>query len=318
MYFPLQMFIYFQSIFNSFSPQSEKIRSITNGFIIAACFILLLVIFLTIYILVKFRAKTNKHEPKEITSNRKLEILMVTGPFILVLFFFFWSIKIMNAVLPERHKETPDVVITGHQWWWEISYPSSKSITSNELHLPVGKKLLLQLNSADVIHSWWVPSLAGKMDMIPGTTNYLWMTLSKPGIYEGACSEFCGQQHAWMRIRVIGESPEDFNQWVIINARNALPILDSKALAGETLFKKATCSSCHSIRGTDAKGIAGPDLTHFASRKMILGGILENNPKNVFDWLTDPQKIKPGAHMPRFIFNRDSISALTAYLEQLK
>ena len=176
----------------------------------------------------------------------------------------------------------------------------------------------MQLNAADVIHDWWVPALGGKMDMIPGMDNYLWLTIDKPGIYEGACSEFCGQQHAWMRIRVIAQSPEDYQLWLRDEAAAAETPADTLARAGAVLFQEATCSSCHRVRGTGANGLQGPDLTHFASRQTMLAGMMPNNFANVENWLTDPQKVKPGAHMPRFIFTQDSIRALTAYLEQLK
>jgi len=160
-----------QSIFDAATPQAERIKGITNGFIIAASAVLLLVVALTIYISVKYRAKKNSAEPKQINGSGKLEALMVSAPLALVAFFFFWSVNTMNAVLPDVGNNMPDIIITAHQWWWQASYPGTKVTTANEIHLPAGKKILMQLNSADVIHDWWVPSLGGKMDMIPGTVN---------------------------------------------------------------------------------------------------------------------------------------------------
>jgi cytochrome c oxidase subunit 2 len=209
-------------------------------------------------------------------------------------------------------------VITGHQWWWEAVYPGSKVTTANEIHLPTGRKLLLQLNSADVIHDWWVPSFGAKMDMIPGMNNFLWVTIDKPGIYEGTCSEFCGEQHAWMRIMVVAQTPDDYNKWLVAHTIKAKVPVDSLAKIGEGIFMNSSCSSCHSIQGTIAAGMEGPNLTHFASRQTMLSGMMDNNPGNLEKWLTDPQKIKPGAHMPRFIFSKDSVRAITAYLTQLK
>ncbi|MBK0379692.1 cytochrome c oxidase subunit II [Mucilaginibacter segetis] len=306
------------TVLNTASPQAEQIRSIGNGFLIAATGIFLLVLVLTIVIVVRFRSKTTGGEPRQIAGNRKLEILMVGVPMLLVIVFFFWSLHTMSAIMPPVSDHPADVVITGHQWWWQADYKGTKAVTANEIHLPVGKPLLLQLNSADVIHDWWVPAFGAKMDMIPGTNNNLWVTVKRPGIYEGTCSEFCGKQHAWMRIRVIAQTPDEYHKWLITQSTDAVKPADSVALAGEVLFGKASCSSCHSIRGSDANGSEGPDLTHFASRQTMLSGMMANTPANVKRWLTDPQKVKPGAHMPRFIFNKDSLNALTAYLSQLK
>lgn len=307
------------TVLNTASPQAERIRSIGNGFLIAAMGIFLLVVVLTVFIVIKFRAKkAGSGEPKQVSGNRKLEILMVGVPLLLVVFFFFWSVRTMSAIMPPVSVHLPDVVITGHQWWWQADYKGTKIITANEIHLPVGKPLLLQLKSADVIHDWWVPAFGAKMDMIPGRDNYLWVTIQKPGVYEGTCSEFCGQQHAWMRIRVIAQMPADFETWLTKQSAEAAKPSDSVAISGEALFMKASCGSCHSIRGQIADGLQGPDLTHFASRQTMLSGMMANTATNVKRWLTDPQKIKPGAHMPRFIFQQDSIRALTAYLSQLK
>jgi cytochrome c oxidase subunit 2 len=306
------------SIFEAASPQALRIRQLTVEFIFAAAAILLLVAFLTTYISIRYRSKGQKEDPVQITGNPALERWMVGVPLVLVIFFFFRAMGTMNAVLPDPRGQHPNVIITGHQWFWEAAYPGTMVTTANEIHLPVGKKLLLQLNAADVIHDWWVPALGGKMDMIPGRNNYLWLTIDRPGIYEGACSEFCGQQHAWMRIRVVAQSPRDYAVWLSNQAAGAHIPQDTLAKAGAILFLESTCSSCHRVRGTTAAGIAGPDLTHFGSRQTMLTGMLVNDSAQLTRWLTDPQQIKPGAHMPRFIFAKDSIRSLTAYLEQLK
>jgi cytochrome c oxidase subunit 2 len=315
---PLLLDIHASSIFDAASPQATRIRHLTVEFIIAAAAILLLVVVLTSYISFKYRSKRERQEPKQITGNRTLEIWMVGIPLALVILFFFRSLATMNAVLPDRANHLPDIVITGHQWFWEAAYPGTTVSTANEIHLPVGKKLLMQLNAADVIHDWWVPALGGKMDMIPGMDNYLWLTIDQPGIYEGACSEFCGQQHAWMRIRVIAQSPGDYALGLAREEAGAHVPQDTLARAGAVLFQESTCSSCHRVKGTKAVGMTGPDLTHFGSRKTMLTGMMANDSGNVARWLTDPQLVKPGAHMPRFIFAKDSIRALTAYLKQLQ
>ncbi|MBS1525790.1 MAG: cytochrome c oxidase subunit II [Bacteroidetes bacterium] len=307
------------SIFNVASPQADKIGAVGNGFLVAATGMFLLVAVLTVYICRRYRARAGGPEPAQTSGNRKLEIMMVGVPLLMVTFFFFWSLKTMSAVLPPRPaNRTPDVIITGHQYWWQADYPANRISTANEIHLPVGRKLLVALRAADVIHDWWVPALGAKMDMIPGTENYLWITITRPGTYLGGCSEFCGQEHAWMRIRVIAQEPKDYEQWLVSQAAiDKLPA-DSLTTKGAGLFMHASCSSCHSIRGTAAVGTDGPDLSHFAGRRTMLTGIQKVSKQNIYLWLLDPQKVKPGAHMPKFIFGRDSLLALTAYLSSLK
>ncbi|HVV55002.1 MAG TPA: cytochrome c oxidase subunit II [Mucilaginibacter sp.] len=307
------------SIFNTASPEARKIGWLGNGFLIAGTAMMLLVIILTVRFTLRYRAKENDAEPPQTKGSHKMELLMVGVPLVLVIFFFFWSLRTMSAVMPGRTgDQQPDVIITGHQWWWQADYTASHFSTANEIHLPVGKRILLKLDAADVIHDWWVPALGAKMDMIPGRDNYLWIDIDKPGIYQGACSEFCGEQHAWMRIRVVAQEPAEYQKWLAEQSANAEQPADSLARLGEALFEKASCSNCHSIRGTGAKGDIGPDLTHFARRQTMLSGMEDNTPENVYQWLLDPQKVKTGARMPRFIFNRDSLMALTAYLSQLK
>ena len=278
----------------------------------------LLVVSLVIFIVFRYRHKNGDAEPRQITGSRKLELLMIGIPLVLVIVFFFLSVNTMSAVLPPIGNNKPNVIIIAHQWWWEVKYPGTRVTTANEVHFPTGEKILLQLNAADVIHDWWVPAFGAKMDMIPGMNNHLWVTINKPGVYEGTCSEFCGQQHAWMRIRVVAQSPKDYETWLQESSRNAVQPKDSVALLGEALFMNSSCSSCHQVRGTGANGLQAPDLTHFADRFTMLAGMRINNNKNVNTWLNDPQKVKPGAHMPRFIFGKDSIKAISAYLSQLK
>ncbi len=231
----------------------------------------MLIVVLTIYISFKFRWRENAGEPTQHTGNGQMEWMMVGIPLALVTVFFLWSMKTINIIMPPRGTHVPDIVITGHQWWWEASYTGTNVITANEIHLPAGKPFLLQLNSADVIHDWWIPAFGAKMDMIPGMDNYLWMTVLKPGNYEGACSEFCGQQHAWMRIRVIAEDSIGYQHWLINQSLRA-DGTDNDEKMGAALFAEASCSSCHRIRGTGSSGIEGPDLTHFGSRGTMLAG----------------------------------------------
>ncbi len=312
--------ILLQSVENPASQQAERINRLFNYFNIAAAGMLLLVTFLVVYICIKFRQKKgDTDEPVRTSDNKLLEAVMIGGPTLLLIFFFYQSVTTMKTVaLPVPKGRLPDVVITGHQWWWEVDYPSEHVVTANEVHLPVGKHLLMQMRSADVIHDWWVPELGNKMDLVPSQSNYLWLDINNPGIYTGACSEFCGAQHAWMRIKVIAQNENDFNNWLAANAKDAVVPTDSFAIKGAELFQSKTCASCHRIQGTAATSNVGPDLTHLASRDEILTGLLKNNESNLFKWINHPQEIKPGAHMPDFNFSKDSVQAIVDYLEELK
>lgn len=311
---------FLQSVLNPSSQQADKIYRLFNYFNIAAGSMLLLVIFLVVYISIKFRRKQgDTDDPVQTKGNTKLEAVMIGVPVLLLGFFFYQTVKTMREVSPSVDAgRQPDVIITGHQWWWEVEYPGMDVITANEVHLPVGKTLLLEMRSADVIHDWWVPELGNKMDLVPKTKNYIWLDINKPGTYDGACSEFCGAQHAWMRIKVIAQKENDFTRWLTENAKNALQPKDSLAIRGAALFQLNTCANCHRIKGTEAVANVGPDLTHLASRDLLLTGLMDNNQDNLFKWVSQPQKIKPGSHMPDFKLNEDSIKAIAHYLNQLK
>lgn len=312
-------FIFLQFVTRPASRQADEINRLFNFFNIAAAGMLLLVIGLVIYICVKFRSKTDDPAEKQGKKNGKLEALMIGGPALLVLFFLYETITTMAAVAPavDLSKATPDIIITAHQWWWEAEYPHDKVFTANEIHLPAGRPLLMEMRSADVIHDWWVPELGNKIDMVPGMNNYLSLFIKQPGKYSGTCSEFCGAEHAWMRIRVVAETDEDFHHWIDSNKTAAKFPVDSLALTGEKLFMEKTCVNCHRIAGTEAAGIAGPDLTHVSARRELLTGILINNEANLFNWINHPQQIKPAAKMPELIMDRDSIKAIAHYLAGL-
>jgi cytochrome c oxidase subunit 2 len=306
------------SVLDPHSDQAETITHLTNYFFVAAAFIFLVVSTLTIVFLYRYRSKPGDKEPKPIYNNKKLEVFIVGIPLAMVAFFFYLTVRDMKKVLPDDDNKNPDVVITGHQWWWEAYYPASGVRTANEVHLPVGRKILIHLRSADVIHDWWVPQLGNKMDMIPGRENHLWLTIKDAGVYTGACSEFCGPQHAWMRIHVYADDEKDFSNWLAAHKMSAQTPQQPLARQGALLFQQKTCGGCHRVAGTAAVGTTGPELTHFASRKTILTGMMANNAENVNRFLTNPQDIKPGANMPNFWLDNKTRQALVAYLMQLK
>ncbi len=300
------------------SPGSESIYHLFDYFLIAAFFVAASITFLVFYLSFRYRAKKDDPEPKQNHGNHKIEITLTLITACVVGFFFYLTVSTMLSIQKPAGNHKPDVVITGHQWWWEVEYPKDGVIAANEIHLPVGKKLLINLKTADVIHDWWVPALGRKMDMIPGRTNHIWLTINKPGKYEGACSEYCGAQHAWMRIQVIAQSPNQFKKWEEHHAQPAGEPKSNLAQKGKNLFMRSTCVNCHAIEGTKAGGRIGPDLTHIGSRKTLLTGMMKNDPENLDKWLTNPQKVKKGAHMPNFLFKKQQVRELSAYLEGLK
>jgi cytochrome c oxidase subunit 2 len=214
------------------------------------------------------------------------------------------------------------IMLTGHQWWWEVEYedavPSRRVTLANDLHIPVGRPVVIKVTSRDVIHSFWVPNLAGKRDLIPGYTTAIWLQADRPGVYRGQCAEFCGRQHANMAIEVRAESESDFNQWLENQRQNAMTPADTSSERGPTVFIAGQCVACHAIRGTPAHGLLGPDLTHLATRSTLGAGTLPNSRDRLAEWILNSQQFKPGNLMPPNIMADDDLRALVAYLGTLK
>jgi cytochrome c oxidase subunit 2 len=214
------------------------------------------------------------------------------------------------------------IKVRGLQWWWGVEYfgstPDQRFETANEIHIPVGRKVRLQLEGLDVIHSFWVPSLAGKQDLIPGRPNELTIRAERAGVYRGQCAEFCGLQHAHMAFFVIAEEQGAFEEWLRRQRQGAIPAADAEASAGQQAFMSRQCAACHTIRGTAASGTTGPDLTHVGSRKTIAAGLLETTRGSLAAWIADPQTLKPGNNMPMVPLSPDELRAISAYLAGLK
>jgi cytochrome c oxidase subunit II len=214
------------------------------------------------------------------------------------------------------------LTITGHQWWWQVTYEDPQThrtfTTANEIHIPVGEPVLIKLESSDVIHSFWIPNLTGKMDAITGRQNQLQIEADRAGIYRGQCAEFCGFQHAHMGVLVVAEPKEDFETWRNQQIASALPPSDPERQRGMEIFLSKPCIMCHQIRGTDAGGKVAPDLTHVGSRRYIAAGTLETTRGNIAAWIVDPHGIKPGVHMPTIQLEPDEVQPLASYLEGLK
>jgi cytochrome c oxidase subunit 2 len=304
-----------------FTPASPFARAISDLFVLTlviAGIIFTIVAGLVVYIALRFRATPNNEAPRPEFGQFKFEITWTTASLLVVSILFGLTLNTMRVANPPVGNQKPDLVVIGHQWWWEVRYPSSQVITANEIHIPAGRRLLVRLESADVIHDFWVPQLARKMDMIPGHPNQMWLKADEPGVYLGACSEFCGVQHAWMRLRVIASPPNAFAEWQRQQLKNPSSLLVGKAAHGKELFQQLTCSSCHTIRGTPSDARLAPDLTHLASRRTLGAGVLENTPSNLTSWLANPQAIKPGSYMPNLHLSRVQVNALVAYLETLQ
>ncbi|WP_291689483.1 cytochrome c oxidase subunit II [Bradyrhizobium sp.] len=214
------------------------------------------------------------------------------------------------------------VKVSGLQWWWNVQYfgatPAENFQTANEIHIPVGRNVRFQLEGDDVIHSFWVPSLAGKQDLIPGRPNELSVRAERAGIYRGQCAEFCGMQHAHMAFFVIAEPQADFDRWAEMQRQPAAQPADSEAAAGQQAFLSKPCAACHSVRGTAATGTSGPDLTHVGSRKTIAAGLFDTTRGSLAAWIADPQTLKPGNNMPMVTLSRDELLSVSAYLASLK
>lgn len=212
--------------------------------------------------------------------------------------------------------------VRGVQWWWEVKYLNPAEggpfVTANEIHIPVGRNVRVQLEGADVIHSFWVPSLAGKQDMIPGRLNDVMLHAQRPGIYRGQCAEFCGLQHARMAFVVIAQPPDLFAKWIEAQQRDAAPTDDAEAKTGKAVFEAKACAACHTVRGTLAGGTNGPDLTHVGTRKTIAAGVLETTRGSLAAWIADPQTIKPGNNMPMVPLQPDELRAVSAYMMSLR
>jgi cytochrome c oxidase subunit 2 len=214
------------------------------------------------------------------------------------------------------------ISISGHQWWWEVEYedavPARRVRTANEIHIPVGRPIAVKVTSRDVIHSFWVPNLQGKRDLIPGYTTAIWLQADRPGTYRGQCAEFCGRQHAHMAFEVIAESEADFVAWLDHERRAADPPPGGAADRGRNVFMGTKCVACHTIRGTSANGLYGPDLTHIASRRTIGAATLPNTPEHMARWIINPQEAKPGNLMPPNVLSEGEAQDLLAYLETLR
>jgi cytochrome c oxidase subunit II len=270
------------------------------------------------YVLLRFRERPGAPLPVQRHGQPLLEIAWTLGPAIVLLIIAIPTIQVIFRTQTQaKPADALEIVVRGYQWWWEFAYPSLGVVTANELVLPAGRRVVFSLEGPDVIHSFWVPKLGGKRDVVPGRPNRLVLTPSAPGEFWGQCAEFCGASHANMGMRVVVHAAERFDAWVGEQRAPAVEPSGEPATTGKALFAGSACVGCHTVRGVSA-GTLGPDLTHFGSRKTIAAGMLPNTPQNLAAWIRDAPALKPGAKMPAFALNEAQATALAAYLLALK
>lgn len=303
------------------SPQATAIGDLFWIIVVVAALIFVGVEGAIVYATFAYRERPGR-TAAQFSGNLPVEVAWTAVPALILVVVFYLTIRTMADIAVPTTADPPgdptEITAVGHQWWWEYDYAHEKLTVANELHVPVGVPVILHLKSADVIHSFWIPEMNGKLDMIPGHDRTMWFTPSRTGTFLGQCAEFCGIEHAWMQIRLVVENPTDYAAWVRDQQRAAAAAPVGLAAQGERIFFQQSCPSCHAIAGTAANGNAGPNLTHVGSRATIGAGVLQNTPQNMERWLANPQTVKPGNLMPSSKLTADEVRALTAYMESLR
>ena len=311
------------SIFDPHATPAESIYHLSR-FVLAITGLIFLVVFsLLIYAVVKFRnGAANAHrEPAQVYGSTQIELAWTIIPILIVVVLFLATARVIHAIQDAPKPATAvEVTAIGHQFWWEFRYPALGVVTANELHVPVSDPAhptptFLKLLSADTDHSFWVPQLAGKTDLIPNRVNAMWIDPQQTGIFLGQCAQYCGTQHAKMLLRVSVDTPEAFAAWVQVQKQTVNR--DEKEAAGRHVFDTTACVNCHAVGGTNATGRFGPDLTHLMSRSTIAAGAAENTSENLRLWIQNPDAIKPGSLMPAMKLADADLDALVRYLETL-
>jgi cytochrome c oxidase subunit 2 len=309
------------------APQARDIESLF-WIIFAICLtvFILMLLFLTAASLRTYAGKQNQPLPLIEDEEGDRRASWVVGSAIGITVFTLFvvlvvSVKIGKKIQRVESNNAVTIQVKAHQWWWEVIYPNSQAdqtlTTANEIHVPVGERVVIVTSSSDVIHSFWAPNITGKRDLIPGYSSAFSFQIDAPGVYHGQCAEFCGLQHAHMGFSIIAEPPDQFEAWRQQQLSAAKDPTDAESAHGREVFLTHACVMCHSIRGTDAGSHVGPDLTHIASRNRIAAEVLPNNAGGLGGWILDPQRLKPGTQMPPNALNGDELQALISYLQSL-
>ena len=307
------------SIFDPATSQTRTIRSL-SWLVLGICALIALVVEgVLLWTIIRYRSRgpaQGQPEPAQVYGSGPIELAWTVVPCVIVFVLTLATIRSIRELAPdEAPPGSLKVSVIGHQWWWEYRYEESGVVTANELVVPVGRSIWLTLESADVIHSWWVPRLAGKIDVVPNWKNTLWFNTELQGTYLGQCAEYCGTQHANMYLRVDIVSPEEFERWVV--AQRAEPAANPQMAAGHDIFLANACANCHSVAGM-SDGRFGPDLTHLMSRATIGSGIALLDADTLRAWVKDPQTLKPGCNMPSLQLDEGELDALVAWLGGLR
>jgi len=318
----MQSSVHLSNIFDPISTPAQAILELSWLVLWICAGIFVVVVGLLVYTIIRFRRRhADDDEPPQVYGSTQIELAWTVMPLLTVFVLFLVTTRTIKAV--QDAVPSPDAVhvtVVGHQWWWEIRYPALGIVTANELHVPVSHQeqpqpTFLQLQSVDVVHSFWVPRLAGKMDLIPNRDNHMWIEPRKPGIYLGQCAEYCGTQHANMLLRVIVHAHDDFERWVAAQQQPA--VHDPSVQVGHDLFQATACVNCHTVRGTPANGTFGPDLSHLMSRATLGAGVVDNTHPNLRAWMRNPQHLKPGNLMPDMQLTPQELEHIVAYLVTL-
>jgi cytochrome c oxidase subunit II len=310
-----------------FAPESTPAHSIVrlSVLVLAITGAIFVVVFsLIIYAVVRFRIRSDDDgkEPAQVYGSNYVEMAWTLVPIIIVVVLTLTTARIIHEIQDApKPWDALDVQVIGHQFWWEFRYPKFGVVTANELHVPLslgGHRIptFLDLRSADVVHSFWVPRLAGKTELVPNKTNTMWMEPERTGLYLGQCAKYCGTQHSWMLLRVYVDTPDEFFRW--IEHEQALAISEPDVANGKRIFERTACINCHTVKGTAGTGRFGPDLTHLMTRDTLGSGVIKNTPENLRAWIKDPSQFKPGVLMPAMNLNDDDLDQLVAYVSTLK
>lgn len=279
------------------------------------------IVFVAVMVAFALAIRSGRRAPERAAEDRAgRRLQLIAGgvvPALIVVVLFVATLRAMSAPSMMATSTVSDVEIIGRQWWWEVRYPRLDIVSANEVHIPVGQRVRLTVRSGDVIHSFWVPRLHGKIDLVPGRSNAIWLDATRAGTYRGQCAEYCGLQHARMALRVVAHEPASYTAWTLRERAPAAPPPDTLATAGMGVFNRV-CAACHTVRGTLAAGARGPDLTHLASRATLAAETLPNTRNNLTAWIGDAQRIKPGNGMPSINLPPAELRAVVAYLESLR
>lgn len=314
------------SIFSPRSGPAHSISAIAWLTLGLTATIFLVVGGLLLYAVIRYRRRPTDDdtEPPQIFGSTQIELSWTIIPVLIVTVLFLTTARVTYDIQDApKPKSALDVTVVGHQFWWEIRYPGFQVTTANELHVPVSTPsaptpTFIKLTSADVIHSFWVPRLAGKVDLFPNQINEVWISPEATGLYEGQCAQFCGTEHAKMLLRVYADTPEEFAAWIRQQQAPALTPGSDAAVEGRKQFESQTCINCHTVTGTVANGRFGPDLTHLMSRDTLASGATSNTPENLARWVDDPDTFKHGSLMPSMHLTNTQVQQITAYLVTLK